>query len=152
MHNADYTNSRWLDMGLFWNNIRTQKWNSSIQYKFVLNISWNHSPFQNLKKFDFLAIFFIQYNDLNTAHLKNKSVGRTKLIFVCIDLYTFLPKRVVIFPSKYLCLSIHIKIDFWNLSGRDIKTMFLKFCTSDRFMTKDFTLMNSNIEHIHSYA
>ena len=30
--------------------------------------------------------------------------------------------------------------------------MFLKFCTSDRFITKDFTLMDSNIDHIHSYA
>ena len=30
--------------------------------------------------------------------------------------------------------------------------MFLKFCTSDRFIAKYFTPMNSNIEHIHSYA
>ena len=30
--------------------------------------------------------------------------------------------------------------------------MFLKFCTSDRFITKDFTQMDSNIDHTHSYA
>ena len=45
-------------------------------------------------------------------------------------------------------LKIHIR----NLSGKDIKTMLLKFCTPDRFIIKDFTLMNSNIDHLHSYA
>ena len=30
--------------------------------------------------------------------------------------------------------------------------MFPKFCTSDRFIIKDFTLTDSSIEHIHSYA
>ena len=49
-------------------------------------------------------------------------------------------------------LSIHVKIHIKNLSGKDIKNMFLKLCTPDRFKTKDFILMNSNIEHVHSYA
>ena len=30
--------------------------------------------------------------------------------------------------------------------------MHLKFCTPDRFIIKDFTLMNSDIDHIHYYA
>ena len=32
------------------------------------------------------------------------------------------------------------------------KNMFLKFCMSNRFLIKDSTRMNSNIEHIYSYA
>ena len=68
--------------------------------------------------------FFIQYNDLNTTHPKNESVGRRKMIFVCFDLYTFLVKKVAIFSSKYLCLSTHIKIHIRNLLGKDIKTCF----------------------------
>ena len=68
---------------------------------------------------------------------------------ICIH---FLPNRVAIFSFKYLCLSIHVKIHIGNLSSRDRKNMFLKFCTSDRFITKDFFLMNSNIEHIYCYA
>ena len=68
-----------------------------------------------------------------------------------ISIY-LLTKRVDIFSSEYLCLSIHVEIHTWNLSGGDVKNLFLKFCMSDRFITKAFTLMNWHIKNIHSYA
>ena len=84
--------------------------NSSIQYKFIINNTKNQNPFQNLKKVWLFVYFLIQYNDLNTAHRKNKPVVRKKKDFCMLwFVYTFVYK-------------------------------------------KDFTLMNSNTEHIYCYA